>query len=101
MQTGNGRCGKMSRSTIPAMTLALIMAPLARSDTSLEFHDDYYLGFSQGVYYGLMLGGVDYDTAWCVRGELDHVSRELGAGGEFQETLDATLANCRGDGREE
>jgi hypothetical protein len=71
-----------------------MLAPLARSDTGLEFHDDYYLGFSQGVYYGLMLGGVDYDTAWCVKGELDYLGKDLGTGGEFQEALDATLASC-------
>ena len=85
----------MNRSRVLTIALMMGMAPLARSDTGLEFHDDYYLGFSQGVYYGLMLAGVDYDTAWCVKGELDYVSNDLGIGGAFQETLDATLASCR------
>ena len=87
----------MNRSRKFAVVLVLLVAPLARSDTSLELHDDYYLGFSQGVYYGLMLAGVDYDTAWCVKGELDYLGRGLGSGGEFQKALDATLAGCRAD----
>ena len=90
----------MSGSKTLAIALTLVVAPLARSDTSLEFHDDYYLGFSQGMYYGLMLGGVDYDTAWCVKGELDYLAGDLGVGGEFQEKLDSLLDRCKGALRE-
>ena len=90
----------MSRAGIVFIALMLVATPLARSDTSLTFHDDYYLGFSQGVYYGLMLGGVDYDTAWCVKGELDYLSSDLGVGGEFQETLEKTLGQCRPENSE-
>lgn len=62
-----------------------------------EFHEDYYLGFSQGAYYGLMLAGIEYEVAWCVRGELAALGDSIGAGGEFQEKLDAVYAECRAE----
>ncbi len=61
----------------------------------LDFHEDYYLGFSQGAYYGLMLAGVDYDVAWCMKSELAHVGAEMGTGGEFQARMESMLAECR------
>ena len=79
--------------TILLMALALV--PLARSDTSIDVHADYYLGFSQGMYYGLMLGGVDYDVAWCVKGEVDYLGDALATGSEFQQQMDGMLAGCR------
>lgn len=66
------------------------------ANDGLDFHDDYYLGFSQGAYYGLMLGGVDYDVAWCVKSELAHVGSDMGSGGEFQARMESMLADCRG-----
>lgn len=79
--------------------LALIVAlPLAggRGDT-VEFHDDYYFGFSQGAYYGLMLAGEEYDVAWCMKSELEYEASSLGVGGEFQEKLESMLHSCRAE----
>lgn len=77
-----------------AVVIALLPAGL-HADDVLDFHDDYYLGFSQGAYYGLMLAGVDYDVAWCMKSELAHVGAEMGAGGEFQARMERMLADCR------
>ena len=85
----------MNRTRTLLVAGVFTLLPIGRSDGNLDFHDDYYLGFSQGVYYGLMLAGEGYDSAWCVKGELDHAGRALGAGGEFQQKLDAVLASCR------
>lgn len=60
-----------------------------------EFHADYYLGFSQGAYYGLMLAGVDYHVAWCMKSELAHEGPAMGTGGEFQARMEKLLADCR------
>lgn len=60
-----------------------------------ELHADYYLGFSQGAYYGLMLAGVDYHVAWCMKSELDHEGPAMGTGGEFQAKMEELLADCR------
>jgi hypothetical protein len=58
----------MKKSSL-AIAIALL-SPALTADDGLEFHEDYYLGFSQGAYYGLMLAGVDYDVAWCMKSEL-------------------------------
>jgi hypothetical protein len=81
------------------MSFAAGMAP-AQTDSggSLRFHEDYYLGFSQGVYYGLMLGGIDYDVAWCMKGELDYAGPAVGTGGEFQQNMQRMLDGCREGG---
>lgn len=65
------------------------------ADDGPEFHEDYYLGFSQGAYYGLMLAGIDYDIAWCMKSELAAVGAALGSGAEFQAKLERLLGDCR------
>lgn len=80
------------------LPLALAMLGFAATldaDEGLEFHEDYYLGFSQGAYYGLMLAGVDYDVAWCMKSELAHIGAAIGTGGEFQARLENMLVSCR------
>ena len=75
----------------------LIVSPtLIAQDDGLNFHDDYYLGFSQGVYYGLMLAGAEYDVAWCVKSELAYEAENLGTGGDFQVKLETILKTCQG-----
>ena len=61
----------------------------------LSFHEDYYLGFSQGVYYGLLLAGTEYDIAWCVKGELAYEGDAIGTGSEFQQALETVLRKCQ------
>ncbi len=78
-----------------AVALLLSASPtLIARDDSLGFHEDYYLGFSQGVYYGLMLAGTEYDIAWCVKAELAYEGAAMGSGGEFQAKLDGIMRNC-------
>jgi hypothetical protein len=60
-----------------------------------QFHDDYYEGFAQGVYYGLLLRGEDYAVAWCMKSELGYEAKSLGAGGDFQNNIESLLARCR------
>ncbi len=74
---------------------AVLLSSGLVADDGLDFHEDYYLGFSQGVYYGLMLGGVDYDAAWCMKSELAYVGADMGTGGEFQEKMEQMLVDCR------
>ena len=64
---------------------------LVARDDGLAFHEDYYLGFSQGAYYGLMLAGAEYDVAWCVKAD------SMGVGGEFQEKMQAIFDACSGE----
>ena len=79
---------------IPVGLLGLsITQLLARAE--LDVHDDYYAGFAQGTYYGLLLAGEEYEVAWCMRGELDVEARGMGTGEDFQRTLEALLAACR------
>ncbi len=88
----------MKRETAwPALAVLLLLAgaPGAQDD-NLRLHDDYYLGFSQGAFYGLMLAGVEYDVAWCVKGELDYEADELGAGSEFQSNIERIYRDCAG-----
>jgi len=63
-------------------------------DEGPKFHEDYYLGFSQGAYYGLMLAGIEYDVAWCVKGELDYAGAGLGSGSDFQENIERIFDSC-------
>lgn len=87
------------RMTCKATYLAalLVASPtLIANDDFLSFHDDYYLGFSQGAYYGLMLAGSPYDVAWCVKSELAYEAANLGVGGEFQEKLEEIHKTCQG-----
>lgn len=75
---------------------AVILSIPDRPDTqAMELHEDYYLGFSQGTYYGLMLAGEDYHVAWCMKSELEYEATALGSGGEFQAGLNALLEECR------
>lgn len=83
----------MKKLTV-ALAIIVLSAGLA-ADEGLDFHQDYYLGFSQGTYYGLMLGGVDYDVAWCMKSELAYLAADMGTGGEFQAKLERMLAECR------
>jgi len=79
-----------------ALSALLMVSPtLTAQDDGLNFHEDYYLGFSQGVYYGLMLAGTDYDVAWCVKSELAYEAGNLGVGGEFQARLEAIHNACK------
>lgn len=78
------------------VVVAIIMlSPALIANEGLEFHEDYYLGFSQGAYYGLMLAGVDYDVAWCMKSELAYEAAAMGSGGEFQDKIERMLADCR------
>jgi hypothetical protein len=84
-------------SGVISIAALLIVSPnLIAQDNGLNFHEDYYLGFSQGVYYGLMLAGTDYDVAWCVKSELAYEAADMGTGGEFQSKLDSIHAACKG-----
>ncbi len=74
--------------------LALSVLPAAGSD-GLDVHDDYYRGFAHGAYYGLLLAGVDYHVAWCMKAELEYEAAAMGAGAEFQQKLESLLATCR------
>jgi hypothetical protein len=78
------------------LTIAIaLLSPALVADDNLEFHEDYYLGFSQGAYYGLMLAGVDYDVAWCMKSELAYEGAAMGTGGEFQAKIEQMLLDCR------
>lgn len=81
------------KKTIVAIAIALL-SPGLIADDGLDFHEDYYLGFSQGAYYGLMLAGVDYDVAWCMKSELAYEGAAMGTGGEFQARMEQMLADC-------
>lgn len=73
----------------------ILLSPGLTAGDSLDFHEDYYLGFSQGAYYGLMLAGIDYHVAWCMKSELAHEASAMGSGAEFQSQLEKMLADCR------
>lgn len=62
---------------------------------SPRFHDDYYEGFAQGVYYGLLLRGEDYAIAWCMKSELGYEAKSLGTGADFQKNIEGLLQRCR------
>jgi len=77
------------------ITLAVCGSAQTIPDDAPEFHADYYLGFSHGAYYGLMLAGVDYHVAWCMKGELEYEAANLGTGAEFQQAMEGILTKCR------
>lgn len=83
--------------TTCALASCILLSPALIADDELNFHADYFLGFSQGAYYGLMLGGVSYDAAWCVKAELAHAAETMGAGAEFQQRLEEIFHACQGD----
>ena len=82
-------------SLAAGLILFVTLSSALIAQDGLDFHDDYYLGFSQGAYYGLMLAGVDYDVAWCMKSELAHEASAMGRGGEFQAKIEQMLADCR------
>ena len=86
----------MWHSTRLLLLLVTLTGPgtLNAVDAGPGFHEDYYLGFSQGAYYGLMLAGIEYDVAWCVKGELDYAAASLGSGSEFQENIERIFETC-------
>ena len=61
----------------------------------LNVHEDYYRGFAHGAYYGLMLEGVDYHVAWCMKVELEYEADAMGTGADFQRKLESMLNKCR------
>jgi hypothetical protein len=77
------------------MTCALLACLSPDAGELTRFHDDYYEGFAQGVYYGLLLRGEDYEIAWCMKSELGYEARSLGTGGDFQKNIEGLLARCR------
>ena len=79
---------------IASLILLVLPGMPGAQDEHLDLHEDYYLGFSQGAFYGLMLAGVEYDVAWCVKGELDYEADKLGAGGEFQDNIERIFKAC-------
>lgn len=81
--------------SVASILLVLLLICRSAAQAELDVHDDYYAGFSQGAYYGLMLAGEDYHVAWCMRGELETEARGMGNGVEFQRTLERLLAGCR------
>ncbi len=85
----------MNKSYVTITLTMLLLSPALIADDGLQFHEDYYLGFSQGAYYGLMLAGVDYDVAWCMKSELAYEGATMGSGGEFQDKIEQMLADCR------
>ncbi|MFQ5983549.1 MAG: hypothetical protein ACE5KS_09270 [Woeseiaceae bacterium] len=83
------------RSLIP-LAACLALASLATAeDGGLDVHEDYYRGFAQGAYYGLMLAGEDYHVAWCMKAELEYEAKGMGTGADFQRTMEALLEKCR------
>lgn len=82
------------KKSLLALIAAISQTGLVANDGP-EFHEDYYLGFSQGAYYGLMLAGVEYDVAWCMKSELAAEGAALGSGAEFQARLERLLGDCR------
>lgn len=86
---------KMRYGAMSLAALLMVSPTLTAQDDGLNLHDDYYFGFSQGVYYGLLLAGTDYDVAWCVKSELAYEAENLGVGGEFQERLKTIHDACK------
>ena len=86
----------MTHSLRLLVLLVALTGPAALNavDTGPSFHEDYYLGFSQGAYYGLMLAGIEYDVAWCVKGELDYAAASIGSGSDFQKNIERIFESC-------
>jgi len=87
----------MRRQHPAALAAACLLAAVPASRAELDVHDDYYAGFAQGAYYGMLLAGEDYEVAWCMRGELEVEARGMGRGEEFQHTLERLLKGCRAE----
>ncbi len=77
------------------VALGLVLICQSAVPGELNVHEDYYAGFSQGAYYGLLLAGEEYEVAWCMRGELVHEAKGMGQGLEFQKTMERLLEDCR------
>lgn len=78
------------------ITAAMALVTLATAaDDGLDVDDDYYRGFAQGAYYGLMLAGVDYHIAWCMKVELEYEAEDMGTGADFQRKMESLLDKCR------
>jgi hypothetical protein len=75
--------------------LGLLLACQSPVRGEFDVHEDYYAGFAQGAYYGLLLAGEDYEVAWCMRGELELEAKGMGQGVAFQKTMERLLAECR------
>ncbi|MFQ5547433.1 MAG: hypothetical protein ACE5FV_04015 [Woeseia sp.] len=78
-----------------AVASAVLTVPATAEDNGLDVHEDYYRGFAQGAYYGLMLAGEDYHVAWCMKVELEYETKEMGTGADFQRRMEALLEKCR------
>lgn len=90
----------MKRMALMACALLAGLSAVADDsdrDDGPRFHDDYYEGFAQGVYYGLLLRGEDYEVAWCMKSELGYEAKSLGTGGDFQKKIEELLSRCRGN----
>jgi hypothetical protein len=79
--------------SLSGLGLLLVCQSVVRAE--LDVHEDYYAGFAQGAYYGLLLAGEDYEVAWCMRGELEFEAKGMGQGVAFQKTMERLLAECR------
>jgi len=86
----------MNRIARLSAAAAFAVSPivLTAQDENPQLAADYFYGFSQGMYYGLMLAGTDYDIAWCVKGEVAYEGEALGSGAEFQEKLERIMREC-------
>lgn len=84
------------------ITAWLVLAALPTSaNVGLDVHEDYYRGFAHGTYYGLMLGGVDYHVAWCMKVELEYEAADMGTGEDFQRKMESLLEKCREENTQE
>ncbi|MDX1516615.1 MAG: hypothetical protein R3288_07240 [Woeseiaceae bacterium] len=84
------------KKALPLISVALLLVSFATATgDDLDVHEDYYRGFAHGAYYGLMLAGVDYHVAWCMKAELQHEAAAMGTGAEFQRKLEALLDSCQ------
>lgn len=84
------------RRTLLSFSACLALTPLmTAAGDGLDVHDDYYRGFAQGAYYGLMLAGEDYHVAWCMKVELEYEAKGMGTGADFQRTMESLLDTCR------
>lgn len=83
------------RISLAVMAWLALTTFATAQDSDLDVHDDYYRGFAQGAYYGLMLAGVDYHVAWCMKAELEYEAAGMGTGAAFQQKLEALLETCQ------
>lgn len=79
------------------MGLGLLLTCHGTVQAQVDMNDDYYAGFAQGTYYGLLLAGEDYDVSWCMRGELAYQGKDMGLGADFQRAMENILGKCRTD----